>query len=695
MPATEIWLLLVGINFYPNEANRLRGAVNDVSDIESSLKRYYREINVIKLVASVTGKPGQTAPPEDKHLWPTWVNFTDNLKHITQKAFPNDIVWVHFSGHGTLRPTKASEFSYLEDYGTDAALVLLEPDARCGVRYLRGIELARFLDDMVNKGLKITVLLDSCHSGSISRGEDPIVRGISWNVDVDSEFPLQIQTPSKSLVSKKEILRDANNTFPWLLHPQGYTLLAACGPHELAKEICLGKKQQYYGALSYHVLEALDFYFRSNIQDATHELFYQRIRAKMHHKLVGQHPILIGAKRTTLFGTKVANRKSSSTCEVTKVSGDNEIWLNTGLVNGIYIGDKYTIYSQAEAAEHGTCVTITDIHATEAVAKPISSTGSKEDDHRIQVGFCATLTSLAQPRAYVKLSSEIDTTLEGILEKSIWLQRFPMDELAPMDTPCFSVVKTNGQQYTILDSKDCYIPNMPSVLSSTSDASDRVLTILEHLSKFTFVQALNNRRPSSLIDSDFLITANAEADYLNTLGSDNSIIVPHNSKVDITFQNLTNEVLYFAVLNLTPLRRIKHLYPARRDYQVVMPHDPQEVLPKVLHDIDPSGVVRLKPHMTVLTRLMKQQCDRIAEDVLKFFVSTCPVYGTNAMELPDLWDAVERDATTIGSADEAFGALMRKTLVEESEGTGRLRGETKMARWACRSITIRTVLGAS
>lgn len=32
------------------------------------------------------------------------------------------------------------------------------------------------LDDMVCKGLKLTVVLDSCHSGSISRGEDPVVR---------------------------------------------------------------------------------------------------------------------------------------------------------------------------------------------------------------------------------------------------------------------------------------------------------------------------------------------------------------------------------------------------------------------------------------------------------------------------------------------------------------------------------------
>jgi len=221
MPEPRIWLLLAGINFYPNEADRLRGAVNDIASIELGLKEYYKEINVTKLLAPVTGEPGQSAPPEDKHLWPTWDNFTGNIKDTTQKASAGDIVWIHYSGHGTLQLTDTSEFVYQEGYGTDAALVLLEPNAQQGVRYLHGIELALLLDDMVDKGLKVTVVLDSCHSGSISRGEDSVVRGIPWSVDVDSEFPLHVPVLPHSLVSKEKILRDTATTSHWLLHPQG------------------------------------------------------------------------------------------------------------------------------------------------------------------------------------------------------------------------------------------------------------------------------------------------------------------------------------------------------------------------------------------------------------------------------------------------------------------------------------------
>jgi len=56
MPEPQIWLLLAGINFYPNKADQLRGAVNDIASIELGLKGYHKEINIIKLVASVTGE---------------------------------------------------------------------------------------------------------------------------------------------------------------------------------------------------------------------------------------------------------------------------------------------------------------------------------------------------------------------------------------------------------------------------------------------------------------------------------------------------------------------------------------------------------------------------------------------------------------------------------------------------------------
>ena len=68
MSKSQIWLLLVEIDFYFKKINQLRSAKNDVTSIELSLTKYYKKINVIKFLASVTGNSGQTAFSKDQHL---------------------------------------------------------------------------------------------------------------------------------------------------------------------------------------------------------------------------------------------------------------------------------------------------------------------------------------------------------------------------------------------------------------------------------------------------------------------------------------------------------------------------------------------------------------------------------------------------------------------------------------------------
>lgn len=60
-------------------------------------------------------------------------------RDYTDVARPGDFVYFHFSGHGTLQPTKTGK--YRENNGSDAALILF--DEENGERYLRGIDLAR------------------------------------------------------------------------------------------------------------------------------------------------------------------------------------------------------------------------------------------------------------------------------------------------------------------------------------------------------------------------------------------------------------------------------------------------------------------------------------------------------------------------------------------------------------------------
>jgi Caspase domain len=71
---------------------------------------------------------------------------------------------IHYSGHGGRAPTMFRSLKGAN--GLDEALVPTDI-GNSEARYLRDLELARLLNGMVDKGLIVTVVLDSCHCGGI------------------------------------------------------------------------------------------------------------------------------------------------------------------------------------------------------------------------------------------------------------------------------------------------------------------------------------------------------------------------------------------------------------------------------------------------------------------------------------------------------------------------------------------------
>ena len=142
--------------------------------------------------------------------------------------------YIHYSGHGGRAKTEYPKLKGGEN-GIDEALVPADIDES---QYLRDIELGKLLKEMGKKGLTVTVILDCCHSGGLTRG-DADVRGIE-GVDTTSR-------PMKSLVASEKELAETWQELTaggtrglepgkWLPENKDYVLLAACRPSELAYE---------------------------------------------------------------------------------------------------------------------------------------------------------------------------------------------------------------------------------------------------------------------------------------------------------------------------------------------------------------------------------------------------------------------------------------------------------------------------
>lgn len=169
----ELYALLIGIDCYlPNHLpggysySSLGGCVRDIKHVEAFLvsRLGMTPERILKLTAS---RGDGQQPVEPLAQWPTYENMVAKFKQLISIASGGDQVYIHYSGHGGRALTAYK--SLKGDDGLDEALVPTNI-GNSEARYLRDVELAYLLKSMVDKGLVVTVVLDSCHSGGATRG---------------------------------------------------------------------------------------------------------------------------------------------------------------------------------------------------------------------------------------------------------------------------------------------------------------------------------------------------------------------------------------------------------------------------------------------------------------------------------------------------------------------------------------------
>jgi len=159
----EYYALLIGIDCYLKNPwyRNLKGCVRDISHVATFLQNQLKLApeNIFKLTASSSDAQKPTEPVEQ---WPTYENMVASFKRLQDKARPGDHVYIHYSGHGGRASTIFPKLK--GEKGLDEALVPTDIGNK-EARYLRDVELTKLLNGMVAKGLLVTVVLDSCHSG--------------------------------------------------------------------------------------------------------------------------------------------------------------------------------------------------------------------------------------------------------------------------------------------------------------------------------------------------------------------------------------------------------------------------------------------------------------------------------------------------------------------------------------------------
>lgn len=164
----------------------------------------------------------------------------------------NDQILFHFSGHGSQMPN----ITGTEPDGLDETIVTY--DSRTSDPHIYDIPdktFAALLNQLAQaKGNRITVIFDSCHSGSGTRRVELPGAVFTGLAPADTTLPpADLDADLRATFSMRRV-----GPSGWARAENSYVLLAACRDRELSKEYrtLVDGQEVNHGALTYFTLQA-------------------------------------------------------------------------------------------------------------------------------------------------------------------------------------------------------------------------------------------------------------------------------------------------------------------------------------------------------------------------------------------------------------------------------------------------------
>lgn len=335
---------------YPN----LEGAINDVNLIEGLLLAPdfgFQPNEIVKLIT-----PEKTTAEEI---------LATLRRELVDTAAKGDFRLVYYSGHGNFirnaalkraDPNTRNEFDQ----------TIVASDQWQGAVDVRDKELSRILWDSARKGVVVTFIADSCHSGSLTRGpansrgtsrSNSGVRGAIDGVTFDE--PLIDDPPAIDKATGKEI------------NPEeaGVLTLAAAQENQEALEL-RSEKNETHGGMTMALVRAI----REEGPHASMDRIFERMWNYMQAENLPQTPVVGGKGRgdKDLLGQPA--RQEPFSVIVKEVRGD-EIVLRGGEAIGLNVGSELRRLGGAAASPPATLVVTRPLGLSEAAAK-VSPSGA-------------------------------------------------------------------------------------------------------------------------------------------------------------------------------------------------------------------------------------------------------------------------------------------------------------------------------
>jgi len=281
--------LLVGINDYPGSQNDLHGCVNDITNVYDVLVKYFsfQPADIVLLSDSRARKSA----------------IMSALKTLLAAGKDGDSLVFHYSGHGSQVPDVEGD----ETDGKDEVICPFDFDWTTG--FIKDDDIAAMVAGL-KKGVRLEIILDSCHSGTGTREIIVDRRSLPVNgtfLDAASLWSSPHCIRPRFLAPPPDVALRADDIFGRDLPlrkiaasvPMNHVLWSACRSNQYSADADIGGSAA--GAFTY--------YFCRHIRDTqgrvTRDQLLKLVRASLKHEGYSQVPQLegpAGSEREPLFG---------------------------------------------------------------------------------------------------------------------------------------------------------------------------------------------------------------------------------------------------------------------------------------------------------------------------------------------------------------------------------------------------------
>ncbi len=266
--------VLIGINKYQIPGSDLSGCVNDVKNLRSVLTTYYgfasKDITTLTDLQA-TKKAIQTA-----------------IQKLVKSGKKGDVLLLHYSGHGSNVPDNdGDEADHRDEIICPTDLDWKDPLSD---------DWLRKTFNTLRKGVSLTVIMDCCHSGSITRmlpqADAPIkARFLPCPLDLMAvESGRKVRGMVRGQLGKASRASKRRNDIVSV--DIGEVLITGCRDTQTSADAHIGGA--YNGALTYYLVESI----KEAEGKLTYRELHQRTSAKLKHNEFDQIPQLEGQRPT-------------------------------------------------------------------------------------------------------------------------------------------------------------------------------------------------------------------------------------------------------------------------------------------------------------------------------------------------------------------------------------------------------------